>query len=161
MKKLLLTLYILFVGVLSHAQTTTMQYEGPMDIRVICGNYMIYMTLGDMKDAFLELPKPVQDKYAEFMDLPIGIKATINIIQGSKAQGSIMEPVVQRHIGAYLLKEGKAYIETKDEKKITKLEYKESAPIKDEAGFEVRPITFYEPGTKKAVFAGTINNIFK
>ncbi len=161
MKKILLAVYILILGVVVNAQTTTMKYDGMKDIRVICGNYFIYMTLGDIKDAYLELPQPEQKKYAELMDLPMGIKATINIIQGSKAQASIMEPVVQRHVGAYLLKQGMAYIETKDEKKITRLEYKEGDVIKDEAGFDVRPITFYETGTKKAVFSGTINAVFK
>jgi hypothetical protein len=161
MKKALLLICLLYSGFLAQAQTVDMKYEGAKDIRVICGNYFIYMTLVDIKDAYLELPQPEQQKYHELMDLPNGIKATINIIQGSKAQASIMEPVVQRHVGGQLLKQGLAYIETKDGKKIARLEWKEGEVTKDEAGFDVRPITFYEPGTKKAVFTGTINNIFK
>lgn len=161
MKKILLAATLIILCLHTWAQTAKMQYEGMKDIRVISGNYLIYMTLSDIKEAFMQLPAAEQKHYAELLDLPIGIKATINIIQGSKSQASIMEPVVQRHVGAWLLKQGLAYIETKDEKKITTLDYKEGEPIKDEAGFEVRPITFYEPGTKKPVFTGTINTALK
>ena len=161
MKKILFAITLILAACTSNAQTAKMQYEGMKDIRAISGNYLIYFTLADMKEAFLSLPKPVQDKYAEFMDLPIGIKATINIIQGSKAQASIMEPVLQRQIGGYLLKQGLAYIETKDGKKITSLDVLNGEPMKDEAGFDVRQVTFYEPGTKKPVFTGTVNTIFK
>lgn len=162
MRKIWILLAFLLVSATNaFAQNAVMQYEGPKDIRVISGNYMIYMTLADIKEAFMELPQPVQQKYAELMDLPIGIKATINIIQGSKAQASIMEPVIQRHVGGYLLKQGLAYIETKDEKKITELQIEEGDVFTDDAGFEVRQITCYDPKTKKAVFTGTINKVFK
>lgn len=162
MRKIWILLAFLLVSATNaFAQNAVMQYKGPKDIRVISGNYMIYMTLADIKEAFMELPQPVQQKYAELMDLPIGIKATINIIQGSKAQASIMEPVIQRHVGGYLLKQGLAYIETKDEKKITELQIEEGDVFTDDAGFEVRQITCYDPKTKKTVFTGTINKVFK
>lgn len=162
MRKIWILLMFLIVSATNaFAQNAVMQYKGPKDIRVISGNYMMYMTLVDIKEAFMELPQPVQQKYAELMDLPIGIKATINIIQGSKAQASIMEPVIQRHVGGYLLKKGLVYIETKDEKKITELQVEEGEVFTDDAGFEVRQITCYDPKTKKTVFTGTINNVFK
>ncbi len=152
---------LLSVTANSYAQNAKMQYDGPKDIRVIVGNYFVYMTLGDIKEAFMQLPQPVQQKYAEMLDIPMGVKATINIIQGSKAQASIMEPVIQRHVGGHLLKQGLAYIESKDEKKVTELEVKEGAAFTDDAGFEVRQISFYDPKTKKTVFTGTINNSFQ
>ncbi|OSZ79394.1 hypothetical protein CAP35_14380 [Chitinophagaceae bacterium IBVUCB1] len=162
MKKIwIVFMFLLLSAANTYAQNAKMQYDAPKDIRVIIGNYFVYMTLGDIKEAFMQLPQPVQQKYAELMDVPNGVKATINIIQGSKAQASIMEPVVQRHVGGYLLKQGMAYIETKDEKKVTELEVKEGAAFTDDAGFEVRQITFYDPKTKKTVFTGTINNTFK
>ncbi len=162
MKKALIAIALLLVSTTAiYAQTAKMQYDGVKDIRAICGNYLIYFSLIDMKEAFMELPAPVQKKYAEFMDLPNGIKATVNIIQGSKAPASIMEPVLQRQVGGYLLKQGLAYIETKDGKKITMLEVVEGEAMNDEADFNIRPVTFYEPGTKKAVFSGTMNTVFK
>ncbi|MBS1773484.1 MAG: hypothetical protein JST82_11550 [Bacteroidetes bacterium] len=161
MKRLLVLVYILFVGVICNAQSISLQYDGPKDIRAICGNYFVYVKLADMRDAFVELPKPVQQKYAEFMDLPLGIKATINIVQGSKSSSSIMEPVFQRHVGGYLLKTGAAYIESKEGKKVTELDYVIGNILTDEAGFEVRPLTFYEHGTKNVVFTGTMNTVFK
>jgi hypothetical protein len=157
----MLLLLVLVTAINAHAQQVQMQYDAPKDIRVIVGNYFVYMSLTDIKEAFLELPKAEQQKYAEFMDIPNGVKATINIIQGSKAQASIMEPVVQRHVGGHLLKQGMAYIETKDGKKVTELKIEEGELIKDEAGFEVRQISCYDPKTKKTVFTGTINNVFK
>lgn len=154
-------MFLLAIATNTYAQNAKMQYDAPKDIRVIVGNYFVYMSLTDIKDAYMELPKAEQQKYAELMDIPNGVKATINIIQGSKAQASIMEPVVQRHVGGYLLKQGMAYIETKDGKKITELQIEEGQPMKDEAGFDVRQITCYDPKTKKTVFTGTINNVFK
>lgn len=161
MKKVLLALLILFTATTVEAQSSKMQYDGATDIRAISGNYFIYFRLADMKEAFLELPQPVQQRYAEFMDLPIGIRATINLIQGSKAQASIMERVLFRHTAGYLLKKGLAYIETKDGKKVEMLTWSEEQAFKDEAGFDVRRITFYDQATHKAVFSGTIDNVFK
>ena len=99
-------MFLLVAAANTYAQNAKMQYDAPKDIRVIVGNYFVYMSLTDIKDAYMELPKAEQQKYAELMDIPNGVKATINIIQGSKAQASIMEPVVQRHVGGYLLKQG-------------------------------------------------------
>jgi hypothetical protein len=150
MKKIwILFMFLLVATTNTYAQNAKMQYDAPKDIRVIVGNYFVYMSLTDIKDAYMELPKAEQQKYAELMDIPNGVKATINIIQGSKAQASIM------------LKQGMAYIETKDGKKITELQIEEGQPMKDEAGFDVRQITCYDPKTKKTVFTGTINNVFK
>lgn len=162
MKKVFLMCGLLcLLSAAAWAQTAKMQYEGIKDIRAISGNYFIYLTLADIKEAYMQLPPAEQQRYAELLDLPIGIRATINIVQGSKAQASIMEPVIQRHVGAWLLKQGMAYIITKDDKVVTTLDYVEGEPLKDEAGFEVRPISFYEAGTKKRVFSGTINTALK
>jgi len=157
----MLLLMLLATTFNTYAQNVQMQYDAPKDIRVIVGNYFVYMSLTDIKEAFMELPKAEQQKYAELLDIPNGVKATINIIQGSKAQASIMEPVMQRHVGGHLLKQGMAYIETKDGKKVTELKIEEGEVTKDEAGFDVRQITCYDPKTKKTVFTGTINNIFE
>lgn len=161
MKKMICFLMLLIAVSVAHAQTVTMQREAATEIRAISGNYFIYFTLAEMKEAFLLLPQPVQDKYAEFMDLPIGIKATINIIQGSKAQASIMERVLLRHTGGYLLRKGLAYIETKDGKRVATLDFSAGDVFIDEAGFDVRKVTLTDHATQKVVFTGTIDAVFK
>lgn len=161
MKNIVCFLMLLMVATTSNAQTVMMQRDAATEIRAISGNYFIYFTLAEMKEAFLLLPKPVQDKYAEFMDLPIGIKATINIIQGSKAQASIMERVLLRHTGGYLLKKGLAYIETKDGKKVSNIDFSIGEVFADEAGFDVRKVTFTDHATQKVVFTGTMDAAFR
>jgi hypothetical protein len=161
MKKLIYAAIMVLAAFSTKAQTYTMQRTEATEIRAISGNYFIYFTLADMKEAFLLLPKPVQDKYTEFMDLPIGIRATINIVQGSKAQASIMERVLMRHTGGYLLKKGLAYIETKEGKKVKGLDLSAGDVFNDEAGFEVRKVTFYNHDDKRPVFTGTMDATFK
>lgn len=161
MKHIICAAVILLAALGTKAQSYTMHRTEATEIRAISGNYFIYFTLADMKEAFLLLPKPVQEKYHEFMDLPIGIKATINIIQGSKASASIMEPVLMRHIGGYLLKKGLAYIETKEGKKVTTLDLSAGDIFVDEAGFDVYKVTFTNHDDKRPVFTGTTNAMFK
>lgn len=161
MKNLVVFLFLSFLSVTCYAQVAQMQYQSKKEIRAISGKYFIYFSMKDIKEAFMQLPQKDQQYFSELMDLPDGVKATVNIVAGSKSYNSVLETVLQRFIGGHLLKQGLAFIETKEGKAVSSVQYKQGAAIQDEAGNTVTPISFYEPGTAKQVFSGTLNSSLK
>jgi hypothetical protein len=161
MKNLFVILVLSFLSVTCSAQDAQMQYRAKKEIRAISGKYFVYFSMHDIKEAFMQLPQKDQQYFSELMDLPDGVKATVNIVAGSKAYNSVLETVLQRFIGGHLLKQGLAFIETKEGKAVPTVHYTEGTAIQDDAGNTVTPVSFYEPGTTKQVFSGTINSSLK
>lgn len=161
MKQLFILSALMLLSVFCKAQQVQMHYTSKKDIRAISGNYFVYFSMQDIKEAFMQLPKKDQQYFHELMELPDGVKATVNIVAGSKSYNSVLETVLQRFIGGYLLKQGLAYIEAKDGRSIPTLQYKEGIALQDESGNTVTPVSFNESGTNKQVFSGTINSALK
>lgn len=156
MKSIAALLFAFIISVHAYAQRTVAMrnlWTEPR-VHVIFGGYTVSFTIKDINRALELLAETGDTTYGRSSGLDTGSNYNIELYPGTKAEyHRILEPMIQKGVGAFLLSAGHAYIEDKKHKVVSSvvMDIQPLSPGADDAY-----ILFYDPRNNNMLFSGTM-----